>query len=392
MTNNHIIAIEKKGEKLSRLQTQFNSYTQKIDAMKQFITQAKTNLDFGRNLYNDKITPVYIKMRTVDIDIIYTLDKHFEDLKATKTFKKNISYYIVAEVPAMIEATDEQKLKDIYVKHNGQSYEDEMEEKNSEANDMMKNMFGFDMNDPEKMAEFMNKQKGGSFQDFMNSMLGGMNGMGNDNNDQKSAKNENHEQRQAKKKTAAQVAKELKEEQEAKNIGQASRKIYTELVKQFHPDKEPDEQERERKTEIMKRITIAYEKNDLFDLLKLQLEYLQIDKDHINKLADDKLKYYNKILKEQLEELQDELSEVTESGNPFEMSFFDKYCRGTQADITKRIEKERKAVNKGLKHIEERLSFMYDKESATYIVADFKKEHQRETKMMTRGGMFGFGF
>ena len=93
MTNTHIIAIEKTGEKLSRLQTQFNSYTQKIDALKQFITQAKTTLDFGRNLYNDKISGVYIKMRTVDIDIIYTLDKHFEDPKATKAFKKNISYY-----------------------------------------------------------------------------------------------------------------------------------------------------------------------------------------------------------------------------------------------------------------------------------------------------------
>ncbi len=361
--------------------------------MKQFITQAKTNLDFGRKLHNEKIVGVYIKMRNVDIDIIYTLDKHFEDPKATKTFKKNISYYIVAEAPAMIEATDDnEKLKEIYVKHNGQSYDEEMEEKNSEANDMMKNMFGFDINDPEKMAEFMNKQKGGSFQDFMNSILnGGMNGMGNDKNDQKTAKNANHEQREAKKKTAAQVAKELKEEQEAKNIGQASRKIYTELVKQFHPDKEHDELERERKTEIMKRITVAYEKNDLFDLLKLQLEYLQIDKNHINKLADDKLKYYNKILKEQLEELQDELAEVTESGNPFQMSFFDKYCRGTQADIIKRIEKERKSVNKGLKHIQERLSFMYDKESATYIVADFKKEHQREAKMMARGGMFGGG-
>ncbi len=390
MTNKHIIAIEKTGEKLSRLQTQFNSYTQKIDAMKQFITQAKTNLDFGRNLFNEKIGAVHSKMRTIDIDIIYTLDKHFEDPKATKAFKKNISYYIVTEVPAMIEATDEDKLKDIYSKHNGQSYEEEMEEKNSEANDMMKNMFGFDMNDPEKMEDFMNKQKGGSFQDFMNTILGGMSGMGNDKNDQKSAKNENHEQRESKKKTAAQIAKELKEEQEAKNIGQASRKIYTELVKQFHPDKEHDELERERKTEIMKRITIAYEKNDLFDLLKLQLEYLQIDKNHINKLADDKLKYYNKILKEQLEELQDELAEVTESGNPFQMSFFDKFCRGTQAEIIKRIEKERKATNKVLKHMEERLSFMYDKESAMYIVSDFKKEHQREMKMMSRVGMFGF--
>ena len=89
MTNNHIIAIEKTGEKLSRLQTQFNSYTQKIDALKQFITQAKANIDFGRKLYNEKIVPIHAKMRQVDIDIIYLLDEHFEAPKTNKSLKKN---------------------------------------------------------------------------------------------------------------------------------------------------------------------------------------------------------------------------------------------------------------------------------------------------------------
>ena len=383
MTNNNIIAIEKKGEKLSKLQTQFNSYTQKIDALKQFITQAKINLDFGRNLHNEKIIPLYTKMRDIDVDIVYILDKHFDEPKANKTFKKNISYYLVAELPMMISAIDDsEKLEKIYQKHNGVSYEDELNEQGKEANERIKTMFGFDMDNEEDKAEFFRQNESG---DLFGKFFGG-----GGNNDKKSDKNENHEQREAKKKTAGQVAKELKEAEEAKNIGQASRKIYTELVKQFHPDREHDEQERERKTEIMKRITLAYEKNDLFDLLKLQLEYLQIDKDHINKLADDKLKYYNKILKEQLEELQDELSEVTESGNPFETSFFESFCRGTQSEITKRIDKARKDINKEIKRFEEKRAFLYDADAATYFLKDFKQEHQREMKSMQ--GMFKFGF
>ncbi len=382
MTNNHIIAIEKTGEKLSRLQTQFNSYTQKIDALKQFITQAKANIDFGRKLYNEKIVPIHAKMRQVDIDIIYLLDEHFEAPKTNKSLKKNISYYMVAELPQIISMTeDSEKLEKIYQKHNGASYKDELNEQNDATNDRIKEMFGFDMTNPDERDEFFKQNASGN---LFENLFGG------NKNNQKSAKNENHEQRESKKKTAGQIAKELKAEEEAKNIGQASRKIYTELVKQFHPDKEHDELERERKTEIMKRITQAYEKNDLFDLLKLQLEYLQIDKGHINKLADDKLKYYNKILKEQLEELQDELSEITESGNPFQMSFFDQFCRGTQSEITKRIEKERKATNKMFKAIEDKRIFLYDVDAATYYLRDFKQEHQREMKSMK--GMFKFGF
>lgn len=374
MTDKNIIAIEKKGEKLSKLQTQFNSYTQKIDALKIFITQAKTNMDFARNLHNEKLIPIYMKMRDIDMDIVFILDKHFDAPKANKTFKKNISYYLVAELPMMINSVDEsEKLEEMYQKHNGASYEDEVNQKNDEMNQKTKDFFGFDITDEDAREEFFKNTFGG------------------DKNNKKSEKNENHEQREAKKKTAAQVARELKAEEEAKNIGQASRKIYTELVKQFHPDREHDELERERKTEIMKRITLAYEKNDLFDLLKLQLEYLQIDKDHINKLADDKLKYYNKILKEQLEELQDELSEVTESGNPFQMSFFDQYCRGTESEITKRIEKERKSLNKDLKGFEDKRSFLYDADAAAHFLKDFKQEREQEMKVMkSMNGMFRF--
>ncbi len=381
MTTSNIISIEKKGEKLSKLQTQFNSYTKKIDDLKNFITTSKTNLDFGRNLFNEKIEPVYAKMRQIDVDIVYTLDSHFDDPKASKNFKKNISYYIVEQTPTLISVTENSdKLEEIYQKHNGISYEDEVNEQRKEQEDMIKKMFGVDMNDEEQRADFFNKT---TPEDFLNGFLGGK-------QDKKSTKNANHEERQAKKKTAGQIAKELKAEEEAKNVGQASRKIYTELVKQFHPDREPDEQERERKTEIMKRITAAYEKNDLFDLLKLQLEYLQIDNNHINKLADDKLKYYNKILKEQLDELQDELAEVTGDRNPFEQSFFEQYCRGTQADIIKRIEKRRKDTNKVFKQMQDKLSFMYDAIAASYYLKDFKAISQREAKMSK--GMFGFGF
>ena len=78
----------------------------------------------------------------------------------------------------------------------------------------------------------------------------------------------------------------------------------------LHPDREPDEVERERKTELMQRVNEAYRKKDLLQLLALQLEIEQIDQQNLNTLADDRLKHFNKILQEQLSELEQEIDEI----------------------------------------------------------------------------------
>lgn len=56
----------------------------------------------------------------------------------------------------------------------------------------------------------------------------------------------------------------------------------------------------------MHRVTDAYEKSDLLALLRLQLEFERIDQTHLENLAEEQLKYYNKILRQQAQELDDE--------------------------------------------------------------------------------------
>ena len=41
------------------------------------------------------------------------------------------------------------------------------------------------------------------------------------------------------------------------------------LVKALHPDREPDEAEKLRKTELLKQVTTAYQANELLTLLRL---------------------------------------------------------------------------------------------------------------------------
>lgn len=86
---------------------------------------------------------------------------------------------------------------------------------------------------------------------------------------------------------------------------QSIRSIYIPLVKKLHPDREPDENEKIRKTEILKKLTEAYEKKDLIALLMLQSEY-QLKQDEQDKIKD--LESYNKILEEQVAQLEEEYS------------------------------------------------------------------------------------
>ncbi len=115
------------------------------------------------------------------------------------------------------------------------------------------------------------------------------------------------ERRAQRKKSPKQQAAEEKKQAEEKNITKAVRTLYLDLVKHLHPDREPDEAEKARKTELLQRATAAYEASELLTLLRLQLELQRIDQSHLENLAEDQLKYYNKLLKEQARELDEAL-------------------------------------------------------------------------------------
>ncbi|EQD77909.1 heat shock protein DnaJ domain-containing protein [mine drainage metagenome] len=80
----------------------------------------------------------------------------------------------------------------------------------------------------------------------------------------------------------------------------------------------------------MQRVNEAYEKRNLLQLLKLQLELEHIDQTTVNNISEDRLKHYNKILKEQLAKLEQEIFHV-EGGfmAQFGINPFDRVSPGT---------------------------------------------------------------
>ena len=95
------------------------------------------------------------------------------------------------------------------------------------------------------------------------------------------------------------------------------REVYRKLVSALHPDRERDPVERERKTALMQRANQAYEATDLLQLLALQIEAEQIDLHQLAAVNDDRLAHFNRVLKEQLAELDQEIDQQV---MPFAMS------------------------------------------------------------------------
>ena len=90
----------------------------------------------------------------------------------------------------------------------------------------------------------------------------------------------------------------------------ALRTIYRQLASALHPDREPDEQERQRKTIWMSEVNAAYEKADLSTLMRLQMQVTQVDPQASARMADDKLQAMCLLLKEQVSALEDDLDQM----------------------------------------------------------------------------------
>lgn len=114
--------------------------------------------------------------------------------------------------------------------------------------------------------------------------------------------------KQAQKKSAAaekgEVPPALLREADAKS---AIRTVFRQLVSALHPDREPDEQERLRKTALMSEVNAAYEKNDLSTLLRLQMQVTKVNPQNSARMADAQLIAMASLLKEQVTALEDDL-------------------------------------------------------------------------------------
>lgn len=275
----------KETKELSRLQKLFNSRVKKVKNYKERLEKQEAFVEKYQLKIRAHIFPVQEKLVQKRIEYVKELDKNYSLKYFRKTEKEKIKGIILDECHELIQGFGVHELEEMYDKYSEVSYEETEQLSKDMAKDMAKdlfeNMFGVDMDELEDIHD--EEEVGNFFEKKLNNMGGQHN--------------------KKKEKTKAQVKKEEKMKKEAENISKTARAIYTDLVKELHPDREQNEEEKSRKTEVMKQVTKAYKQDDLFELLKLQLEYLKSAED-LDTLPEERLKYYTKILLEQMKELE----------------------------------------------------------------------------------------
>ena len=294
------IVIGKVTEKvLNKVQKEFNRLTKRIEKLKTAFQEQKDGSDALRKRVNSDFLPLQNKYNTQLIEMMKLMDEYYGTPKSMASERKKIAHFIVTNCHSLIGNFSLDELKPLHDKYSGASFDEIDTETEAETAKQMRQMIemmtgeklpdDIDLSSPEKVQEYIMKR------------------MEREEEKEEKRHKKREEARASKPKSEKQAAKEEKKQAESVSQYKSVRAVYMDLVKAFHPDLEPDEAEKMRKTAILQRVTQAYEDNDLLALLQLQLELERIDPTHLDNIADSQLTHYNKVLKNQVRELEEEL-------------------------------------------------------------------------------------
>lgn len=157
-------------------------------------------------------------------------------------------------------------------------------------------------------------------------------------------------------------------------VNQSLKTVYLKIASIIHPDREPDEAKKVEKTELLQRANEAYEQEDLFFLLKMQLEVEQ-SKTGANKgLSTEQVKFYQQALEAQSQALKNQIQALIDSlvwSEKAKIAVQKSKGQLNIADLYKQIDADVSAVKQQLKAEKQRLMYM-GKESGLEMLL----EHQ----------------
>jgi hypothetical protein len=151
------------------------------------------------------------------------------------------------------------------------------------------------------------------------------------------------QRKESKTQEKARLAREAKEKAAEELKAKSVRSIYISLAKLVHPDTETDVLQRAVKEEEMKKLSAAYEAKDLPTLLRMEMEWMNKQADHLGDIADEKLKLYVKVLQDQVDELETEKYLI---GADPRFAPVREFAWGSKEDSIKRIVNRAKKIMK----------------------------------------------
>lgn len=303
---------------LSRGQQAFNKLIKQIEKKRAQLTDWEAAIPLYQQKYASELLPLVKDLMDRQVKLVHCLDRVSEQKGLSKTERGVITSLIADLAGQLLVERDDAELKAVYNKHSNSDYDSEEAANIEGMKSMLEDVLGVELGDDLDMS---------SPEDLFKRAQARMEEEWAQHHADRQAW---EERRPKRKKSAKQLAKEAQQQAEEQQISLSIREVYRKLASALHPDRETDTQERERKTALMQRVNQAYEKRNLLQLLKLQLELEHIDQAAVNNISEERLKHYNKILKEQLAELEQEIMHVEDGFMvQFGIDPFEKISPGT---------------------------------------------------------------
>ncbi|MEO5797330.1 MAG: J domain-containing protein [Rhodoferax sp.] len=342
---------------LSPGQKAFNTLVAKIAKQRDLLLQWQTAADSYRHKVASDYAPLQAQYRAAQVAFANGLDKALGQPGLTKADRKTAAEVICEIARNVLESTGDEAMKALYNQHSPTDWDAELAEEaelDAHFDKAMEDVYG-----PDVFAENPSQ----SPEELLAKLLG---------------QQADTAPPRTKKPSAKQQALEAQQKLEDAQTSLSIREVYRKLASALHPDREPDVAERTRKTELMQRVNQAYVKKDLLQLLELQLELEHIDASTMAGLSEDRLKHYNRVLKEQLAELNAETDDI-EMGlrmqcgvSPFE--------RLTPVGLIRVLNRDLKGLRAQLQNLQEDALWL----KYPLGIKEFVKDYRREAKARQR--------
>lgn len=275
-------------------QKTFDRLKKKITQLQKLHAELKKYLNEVLNLYRDILLPEKNAMSPVIQDLIKHLYPYFKGKGQLSQKKHNVLKDFVLdifhELFTFIPYREvDPEYRKIYEELNGASFEENMKAELGQIKSDFQEMFQefgvhVDLDDIHHLDDEM---------DIMRKIAESM----------AKAKAEHEEKEQIRKKSKRELAKEQKEKDLELLQEKGIKNIYKQLAKALHPDLELCPEKKREREELMKKVTEAYENEDLCTLLQLEMTWLSKSEDSKTPQTDEQLKIFNSLLKDQIEEI-----------------------------------------------------------------------------------------
>jgi hypothetical protein len=289
---------------LSPEQKRFNQLLAKIEKARTRLAAWQEHMPLFAQAHAHRVAPLEAALMVERRAWLNELDAASAQTGWTRAERETLSETILDLAAMLIEITTDENdipaLKALYNKHSSLDFDSEAQQELQAMKGLLEAVSGLDLGDDDVASEDELMQRAQAQMHARHRQADQPPGHGAE--DPAGAGRKGSARRPSK--------AQLKRDEEARDVTQTVREVFRKLASALHPDRATHDADRSARTVMMQRVNRAYESNDLLALLELQLEIEQVDSDHIANAPAPRIRHFNKLLAEQLQELEQEIEDT----------------------------------------------------------------------------------